>query len=120
LIEHRTAQFFGVWRVVVYKRSDVFGRNFCSHVYFEGEDFCRTSAEWPLCRCTVDVTARGANGGGCDTGQGALVSTCLDRKQLFNDAVSSSDCAVSIKGLLVNSELLATGGRGLLELISRN
>ena len=85
-----------------------------------GECFCRTSAEWPLWRCTVDVTARGANGGGCDTGQGALVSTCLDRKQLFNDAVSSSDCAVSIKGLLVNSELLATGGRGLLELISRN
>jgi len=110
LVGHRTAQFFGVSRVVVYKRSDVSDETFALIYILKagGESFCRTSAEWPLCRCTVDVTARGANGSGSDTGQGALVRTSLDSKGLCNDGVSSSDCVVSIR---VFSEFRSCGDR---------
>jgi len=85
-----------------------------------GVGFGITSAEWPLWRCTVDVTACGADSGGCDMGQRALANTCLESRRKFNDAVSSSDCVVSILDWLVNSEGVAAGDRGLVDLYSRN
>jgi len=59
------------------------------------------------------------------TGQRALTRTSLYSRRLygrylFNNAVSSSDCVVSMSGWLVNSESVAGGGRGLLKLFSRN
>ena len=52
------------------------------------------------------------------TGQRALARTSLERRRMFNDAVSSSDCVVSMSGWLLNSEGVAGGGRGLVELFS--
>jgi len=53
-------------------------------------------------------------------GQRALANTCLESRRKFNDAVSSSDCVVSILDWLVNSEGVAAGDRGLVDLYSRN
>jgi len=59
------------------------------------------------------------------TGQRALTRTSLYSwrlygRYLFNNAVSSSDCVVSMSRWLVNSEGEAGGSRVLAKLFSRN
>ena len=53
------------------------------------------------------------------TGQRAVARTSLHGRRQFHDTISSSYGVVLISGSLVNSEGLAVGGSGLVELFSR-